>query len=262
MTAIGDWAFFNCHAMKSIVLPDSLAGLGELAFNACSSLEEIILDSEHPYLGFENGILFTKADRKLLFYAYSDAETCTVPEGIRIIGTKAFRNGDRLREIILPGSVEKIESGAFENCGQVGKIVFSPGLEEIAPSGLSGLSGLEEIVLPEGLKIIGDEAFSCCENLKSVLIPDSVTEIGEDTINLVVYAEEGSAAAEYCREHSLLTAGPGQEAPQRTAELPSAFAEAYAGYAGLYEIENTGDEAVYLTRTAEGALVLLCGRLR
>lgn len=41
VTSIGDYAFFNCPALKEISLPDSLETIGGYAFSYCDSLEKI-----------------------------------------------------------------------------------------------------------------------------------------------------------------------------------------------------------------------------
>lgn len=267
MTSIGTGAFLRCRRLETLSFPLSLSFLGNCPLGSCESLKEIGLDTNHPYLGFKDGMLYTKGEGKLLWYAAEYPSTvCTIPDGIRIIGEEAFQNGQKLEEIIIPGSVTTIEKRAFAGCGKVTEITFSQGLETIGKEAFADMTALEDAVLPEGLKSIGDYAFGGCYSLKTVLIPQSVTEIGDDLfvsidkINLAIYAEKGSAAEQYCLDNSLKTVPPGQEVPEPEAPLPDAFTAAYPGYTGLYRTQTGNEsEAVFLARRPDDSLVLLCG---
>ena len=270
LRSIGARAFNCCRALEEIAFPDSLESIETTCFDVCQSLSRIHVSADHPCLGFENGILYTKADQKMIFYAANNpADTCRIPDGIRIIGRNAFGNGDNLKTLILPESVREIGESAFSGCFRAEDIVFSQGLEIIGKSAFSDMDMLKDVTLPESVTVIGDHAFSGCEKLESVRIPDSVSDIGKavftgtDTLNLVIYVTEGSAAEEYCRANGLKAVLPGQEIPEPKAELPAAFAEQYPGYRGLCEAEPPADnEAVYLAQRPDESLVLLCGTLR
>ena len=270
LQSIGSRAFFCCRQLETIAFPDSLSILGSDPFDICQSLTEIRVSPEHALLAYDNGMLFSKPDRKLIYYAAGNpAETCAVPEGTRIIGENAFGNGENIRTIILPESVTQIENRGFSGCWQAEEVVFSQGLESIGAEAFYNLAALEEIVLPEGLKAIGDSAFSGCKGLKRITIPASVTDIGRgiltntDTIHLAVCVTEGSAAEKYCEEHHLKAVAPGEEIPDPEANMSAAFVRQFPGYKGLYQIGTQADnEEVYLAQTPEGMLVLLCGTKR
>lgn len=273
LKSIGDCAFTHCWYLRGFDLPDTLTYLGKHPFDDCRGLSEFRLSEGHPLLGVKDDILYTKPDRKMVFcLAGNPAGTFTVPQGIAVIGERAFTIAAEITKIILPDSVREIEREGFSSCGNVEEIVFSPGLETIGERAFYNMTGLKEIVLPEGLAVIGDEAFAGCSGLAEILIPESVESIGEgafdgtDTLNLVVFAEEGSAAEAYCIRHSLITVCPGQEAPEPETELPPAFVTRYPGYRGAAELTAWTDgetgEAVYLARKPEGTPVLLCGTMR
>ena len=56
-----------------------------------------------------------------------DGETVTVPDGIRVIGTKAFAGNKTIRKVILPDTVEVIKNYAFDDCSNLETIVKGPG---------------------------------------------------------------------------------------------------------------------------------------
>ena len=270
LISIGTGAFHYCWALEEIDLPDTLTSLGNHPFNDCRKLSEFRLGSDHPLLGFADGILYSKPDMKMIFYAAGNpAEHFTVPEGIRIIGEMAFSNVRTLRSVTFPDTVRQIGKESFRNCRNIEELVFSEGLEEICDRAFYDMSGLTEIILPEGVVSIGDEAFAGCSRLEKIWIPESAESIGEgildgtDTLNLAVYVMPDSAGEQYCRANSLTAVYPGEEIPEPEVELPEVFAEQYPGYKGLGtpERRSSGNEPedVYLAKTPDGEIVLLCG---
>lgn len=266
LASVGTKAFLYCRRLETISFPLSLVSLGDQPLYSCESLKEIEVDPDHPYLGFRDGMLYTKTEGKLLWYAAKNPATaCEIPEGIRIIGEEAFQYGRNLVEITIPESVTVIEKKAFAGCRKVKAIHFSQGLESVGQEAFSDMESLEDVTLPEGLKSIGNYAFGGCYGLKTIFIPASVTDIGEDLfisidkINLAVFAEKGSAAEQYCRNNQLKAVPPGEVIPEPEAPLPDAFTAKYPGYTGLYQAHKDDSEAVYIARRPDDSLVLLCG---
>ena len=217
--------------IRKIVIEEGVTGIGEYAFENC------------PMLG-----------------------SVAFPDGIVSIGNGAFKNCSRLTGIDFPESLVTIGNEAFCDCSSIDRLRFSGRVESIGKEAFCELLELEEVELPEGLTAIGDSAFLGCRRLERISIPASVNSIGEgifsytDTINLVVIVSEGSAAEEYCRLNGLKAVYPGEEVDEPETELPPAFMERYPGYKGLYHLETgKGDEEVFLAKTPDGMLVLLCG---
>jgi len=53
VTAIGDWAFCDCKALTSIVIPDSVTKIGEEAFYGCEALTSIVIPDSVTQIGKE-----------------------------------------------------------------------------------------------------------------------------------------------------------------------------------------------------------------
>ena len=76
------------------------------------------------------------------------------------IGTYSFYTANRsLRSISLPEGLKTIGSNAFRDCLYLAKIVFPDTISEIGASAFQG-TGLTDIYLPKSLKKVGNEAFA------------------------------------------------------------------------------------------------------
>ena len=87
--------------------------------------------------------------------------------------------GQALRRVFLPDSVETIGAYAFHGCSALERVSLPAGLEEISLRMFHGCAALEQVTLPNGLKNIGDYAFYGCSSLKSLHLPESVVRIGK-----------------------------------------------------------------------------------
>ena len=125
----------------------------------------------------DNNIIYTLENGAKTKFAEIKNGTLYVEDGVKEIGTLSDilpeDKLNKIKNIILPDSVEEIESGTFVYW-------FS----------------LESITMTNSVKFIGSSAFSNCESLKSITIPNSVEEIGQNAFygcpNLTIYCETES----------------------------------------------------------------------
>ena len=136
---ICDHAFSCCLSLSKIVIPASVASIGEWAFWGCSSLSDIV-----------------------------------IPTSITSIGDKAFMGCRSLSEIVLPSSVTSIGNHAFCGCISLSDIVIPTSITSIGNRAFNGCSSLSDIVIPSSVTSIGDCAFLGCSSLKYISIPKSV----------------------------------------------------------------------------------------
>jgi len=156
VTQIGDYAFSGCDRLTSLTLPDSVAEIGANSFAGCRSLGKITVSPDSPALATIDGVLFSKADKRLVCYPSAlEASSYEVPQGIAIIGSYAFSGCSSLTSLTLPDSLTAIGDEAFYSC-----------------------DGLTDLTLPGSVTTIGDGAFAGCTELTAFALPDSVAEIG------------------------------------------------------------------------------------
>ena len=155
---IGDYSFYDCDFLKSLILPNSVKTIGISAFESCS-LTSIILN-----------------------------------EGLTSIGESAFMHCGSLESIEIPNTVTTMGGGVFHDCKKIKSIKLSNSLKSLPskqsehsnfwPTGMfSHCESLNELIIPNSVTSIGDWAFVDCSSLTSLTIPSSVTTVGNNTFN-------------------------------------------------------------------------------
>ena len=133
VTSIGNYAFYGCSSLTSIIIPDSVTSIGNRAFYGCSSLTSI-----------------------------------TIPNGVTSIGYRAFSGCSSLTSITIPNSVTSIGDDAFSGCSSLTSITIPNGVTSIGSDAFSGCNSLTSITIPESVTSIGGKAFGSCNSLKVV----------------------------------------------------------------------------------------------
>ena len=143
VTSIGDYAFWGCKKLKSVVIPDSVTSIGDYAFGVCEKLTSV-----------------------------------TIAEGVEEIGEYAFNGCEKLKSVVIPDSVTSIGDGAFNGCEKLTSVTIPDSVTSIGKSAFDGCEKLTSVTIAEGVEEIGSGAFGDCYSLKELVIPASVKQIG------------------------------------------------------------------------------------
>lgn len=181
-------------------LGKSVETIGENVFLNSDSLTSITVDEENPYFMVDDGVLYSKDKRELLYCPKNFSGIYRVAEEVKRISKSAFRNCNQLTEIVLPEGLEVIGDTAFYGCTQLKRISLPKSvsqigayaykgcplqgtldlmnIKDIGEGAFEGCTGLTSVVLPENLLRIEASLFQGCTGLTVVNIPQCVTTIG------------------------------------------------------------------------------------
>lgn len=135
--------WFNIrNSIKSVVIENGVANVGNYAFNSCLYLESI-----------------------------------SFPATLERIGEKVFsnagKNSSEALEIDLPGSLTSIGMGAF--AGSSIKSITIPGRVTYVGQNAFGSSSIESLEILSSNTAINNVAFANCKNLKTIKIPEGIS---------------------------------------------------------------------------------------
>lgn len=193
VTAIGDYAFYNCTALTSVTIPEGITSIGYAAFYNCSKLQPTTLPQSIIKLGdyaFYGTISVIdsygnkyEGNSRLVYMGNSGydkkAAAKNISTTVRFIAQSAFGNltgsYNDLSDITLPSGLLSIGRYAFQYCKfetlNIPNTVYSIGY-----GAFSGCTNLTTITLSEHINEIGKYAFQGCNNL-TLSIDKYITDI-------------------------------------------------------------------------------------
>ena len=130
------------------------------------------------------------------FQSHLEIETITVPDGVTVIGNKAFSmvpnviyhgtaTGSPWRANTVNGYEEDSlfyldnSKTRLTASRHITSAVVPASVQVIGTRAFYYRSSLASVVLPEGIDTIGDQAFGVCEGLEGITIPSTVKHIGK-----------------------------------------------------------------------------------
>ncbi len=195
--------------MTKLALPKSVTHIDTLAFDGCTGLEKITVESENSCYDSRdncNSIIETETNTLII-----GCKNSIIPNSVTSIGKYAFYGCSGLTELTLPNSVTSIGEYAFDGAGLEKITVESENScydsrdncnsiietetntliigckNSIIPNSVTSIgkyafhncTGLAKLTLPNSLESIDDRAFEGCSGLTELTLPNSVTSIGE-----------------------------------------------------------------------------------
>lgn len=180
VTKVDFHAFYDSSQMTSLTIPASVTTLNEVysnkngtfwfypnAFDNCSSLKNIYVDSNNRIFASVDGVLFDKSKTQLLAYPQGRTDTSyIVPNSVVRIGYKAFYKSSNLLSITLPDSVTTLGLYSFGSSGLTSIKLNS--VVEIEVLAFFQCPNLTSCYLGKSVSTIGEQAFSGCNKLAEI----------------------------------------------------------------------------------------------
>ena len=183
-------AFADCTEITSVTIPATVEGFYyynpditnvTTAFNGCTSLKRITVDTGNQWMCSVDGVLFSRDTTVLYQYPNGREGSYVVPPSVRRINSNAFRNSIGLSAITIPDNVTELGNNILVNCPNLEKAVLPDHLTFL--DCFAYCSSLTTVNVPASLRQIGTAAFFHCEKLQSFAIPDGVTDIGYEAFS-------------------------------------------------------------------------------
>ena len=173
LTEIPDGAFFACHSLAAIDLPQSVQSIGEHAFDS-AELTAISIPAAVHTIGaraFQNSklkelhlfALPAKFGKDILAYTPNEL--------------KVYFHGT-LTQWLVPSELRVCDVVFSEGVIVNGVLRIPEGITDIPEDAFAYMRGVNSVILPASVRTIGKHAFSWMNDLKSVDLA-STTKIGE-----------------------------------------------------------------------------------
>jgi hypothetical protein len=155
VTRIEYYAFGYCSNLASpINIPASVNYIGDYAFTSCIAVSAFHVDENSLYYSSVEGVLFDKAQKRLIQYPAAGSTIYTTPLSVTDINPGAFA-GSNVTEVVIASPISNLRGWTFSSC-----------------------SNLVSVTLPESLTFIDVLAFQSCSSLANVtclsLVPPGV----------------------------------------------------------------------------------------
>jgi len=201
---IGDAVFLNCSALRNVSMPDSVDEVGNSVFFYNDDLTifirnnngyisnnmlemqgmvHVVLDSEISAIG-DNSFASCYALETVSY----DKESVSIGEykfskRLKTIGNEVFKDNPKLRNLIVPDTLEKVGTNAFYNkvhsgyhCKDVTVTFYY--VNGIINANILNSQYISHVVIDDGINMLSDKAFYNCSVLETISIPDTVASVG------------------------------------------------------------------------------------
>ncbi len=199
VTEIGEKAFFDCDAIVSIILPDTIEKVGDKAFSECESLATVSM-SDTVEIGldvFRGSINVEIIITHFLVYIEAKEATCTEPGNVAYYWCEtcnlAYEDEEgqiRIYDYIIPSSHD-FEDGVCRKCGVVQDNILIEWIDSIPHLGKFALGTLENAIgLPERIQVRTKDGITHNLAIEWNLSDYDKSTVGEYTIKGIIQSDK------------------------------------------------------------------------
>lgn len=192
ITAISEGAFLNC-TVDNIFIPASVANMDDAFQEGC--IVNINVSNDNMYYSSENGVLFDKDKKTLIYYPSRKAKSSyIVPDSVLTVESGAFvdcsldtlmiTNASSMKsafsrcyiENLIIGDGLSVLKGSFYGCS-IKSIVLGKNISTIDFGAFSMMGGPSCMEIPDNVKAIKSKAFNIAYSLNEIIIGSGVETI-------------------------------------------------------------------------------------
>ncbi|MDD6012830.1 MAG: leucine-rich repeat protein [Oscillospiraceae bacterium] len=133
VVAIGPRAFYYCHSITSIIIPDTVREIGEYAFFYCGGLGMVQIPESVTHIS------------DYAFYLCPNLTTVYMDKGVKTIGNYAFAMCQTLRNVIVPDGIESVGKNAFYGCCSVENIYIGSTVRTIGMNAFKDCNSVQKV---------------------------------------------------------------------------------------------------------------------
>lgn len=169
-TDIGDYAFLNCfphgpdyapdYLPVSVLIPGTVTNIGTAAFSACAGLTDLTIPDSVAGIG----------DRA---FEGTSLQSVMIPDKVTRIGDSTFSMCSRLERVEIPQGVTSIGDETFYMCGRLASLAIPANVTNIGQRAFATCQGLTSLVIPDSVETIGSNVFADCSALETLSVPGS-----------------------------------------------------------------------------------------
>ena len=183
-------AFDGCAKLTNIIIPDSIIGIGNMAFVNCSGLANITVSSENTVYRSEGNCIIEKSSNTLIL----GCKNSVISDSVTSIGSAAFYGCSGLTSIVIPNSVTSTGSNLFYGCSNLVNVTLSNNMTRLNNLDFYNCSSLTSISIPASVISIAYNTFQNCSSLANITVSSENT----------VYRSEGNCIIEKSSNSLLL----------------------------------------------------------
>lgn len=172
VTAIGDSAFYGCHKLNNVIIPQSVTYIRNYAFYMCIGLTSIIIPNKVVEIG------------RYSFCYCQNLTSINIPKSVTAIRRAAFYSCKNLSTVIIPESVTVLDNMAFQKCTSLYEITI-PKNTNVGSYAFEGCESL--IILTLEKCNLGTSAFNNCPLKTIICKSDYPTPINGSTFSVSIY---------------------------------------------------------------------------
>jgi len=200
VTAIGDYAFYECWQLTGLTIPEGVTTIGAHAFTSLW-LDSMDLPASIRSIGeyaFENYYIFCNVHYNGTAEEWAAVDVADGNQELRDLEEQGYLHfaapsdacgaelfwsldGGGVLTITGAGAMYHYESGQapwYAQTGVITELRLSDAITVIGSHAFTGCVGLTSVTLPSALTSIGEGAFSSCTSLDGITLPEGIVTVG------------------------------------------------------------------------------------